>query len=910
MSGLNLSGMPASASSTNDRKLTTTASHNGSIGRIESPPAHALRLAWEMYDKMPSAQRTQMESQLAGSRFATDDKTPPHVKMMAEKIHNRFITQRIVPAPRAPMAPSQRQHLQPPPVQPASHMRTPPNRRPNQLLHAQLQPGPKPTILLPTAQQQQKALPLNEQELQARQWLANGVLLDGQTPTSVCLPHQQQVRDLQAWGNVPAGSFFDLHVPAAPEVFRETITSGTALLPMCNGCAIKDGAITVTVDAQGQFFYHVQVLDKCTCACSVTRFTQTTNQTQDCWFCELGRIEAAKQVAVKKRVLKMRNGEPVLMDPTKHVALSCACGGKVDLPEVVRKCVGCGGIKTQPFLNYSGDELDFLEVSDRVGRVLDPTTGQPYPARAMNGIPASISQHQLPAVRRSAPNGGLSPLSIRPASDFEFPFGQNLDEKDHERQLQDDTQRGKKRTAAQAYVGASASQAKRPDRKPKTSRFIDRPPPGQKTLFESEEAGELMGIGLKVYYNYQPKGLIISPARRAETLLRDNLEHLLGTVGVMAAMLVCGFGEQDALAVMENTPNGYGGIATGAQILNVLKTLGMLAGNSKGAVPVNGHGPSQKPTALGHVSLHPLFNTDDKIALMELGFDVAFNGQADPSNASPAYRAEVLLKDNINRKTEAGKLNEALRVCGLEGWRLQELMRDISDNELLQHVRIADVMARMRTHGMLASGALPAPVAMSANVLTQGAATSMYQSQQQTGDLTATTSAQQLAKEEWENDPVDAFINADATTLQNVYGMDHGETNAGDSNIDPALLGLPYSARTTTLRTLPTTDTPAPQQTFAFSADDLQVLGTLGLHNIPAADVIASLPTAAKRAEAVLKSHESSNEELNLEGFALMLQMCGYAEEEATRMADDYTAYGGSEEKCSDYLEFFEGDFA
>ncbi|KAK4549139.1 hypothetical protein LTR36_007596 [Oleoguttula mirabilis] len=871
MSGHNISPGPALTSGNNDPHHQSTPNQTGRTGRVDTDFAQGLKVAREMYGRMPPAKKAQVDAQWAGSRFKTADGVSPFVKMLAEKIYRRNTNKQ--PIDLAPRAPGWQQQALRPVFRPPPHLRTPTNRQPAQHVPAeQQQPAPEPRLRLPTAQQQKEARQPNQQELQARQWLANGVRLDGQTPTGVCLPHQQQVRDLQAWGGLPAGSFFAPRVPAAPEVFRESITSETALLPMCTGCAISEGAITVTSDAQDQLVHQVQIVDTCTCAGDIAKIDPVTNQSQHCWFCELGRLEATKRIAVQKRALRKANGEPVRMEPTRHTALSCACGRKVALPELTRKCVGCGGVKTTPFINYAGNALVFLEVSETVRVVQDPVTGQPIPALRTNGIPPSIPRQQLPAFARGA-SSGLSEFAF----DINSSPGRTIDGNDWNRQPKDVKQRTKKRTVGQAFGGASASQAKRPSSKPHASRSIDTSPPCEQTLFDSKAAEELGRLGLKVYLNYHDKDQVVTPARRAEILLRDNLEHRFEVYMTVYTMTASGFAEKDTVVVMTNVHDRYGRVATGAQVVETMRGKGMLSGEETTATPTQASGQSQASRPLNHASLHPLFNGVERVALLQLGFQVHFNGHPEPQKSPPAYRAEVLLRDNLNDKTEVGKLDAALRICGLAGRRLEELMHNITDNGRLEHVSVAAAVERMRAYGVLATATPQTPDAVSARGNTGG----LYGTTPRSIGTPFSTH---------ETAPVPPASLISLSIGQEITG------GVPDHLIDPRLrrqttqLVQPAAAPPTTAKL----DSPS-----AFSAQDKHILQTLGLKTIPSVDANCS---PAKRAEALFKANEERGRPSELD---VVLETCGYLPEAAKMMEREFYEYYEDDATCADLLSFF-----
>ena len=154
-------------------------------------------------------------------------------------------------------------------------------------------------------------------ESSCRNRLANGVPADA----PICEFHQQ-IRD----------------TPGGPDVLRETISSGTALFPVCGQC--------VKSDLGRKNFQTPQGIDNCCCATYIVN--------SDCSYCVIGRVQEQKTEQLLQREKHIGSG-----DGQFRTEFQCSCGNLVFQPEEARKCVGCGGIITRPFRNFAGDELDF-----------------------------------------------------------------------------------------------------------------------------------------------------------------------------------------------------------------------------------------------------------------------------------------------------------------------------------------------------------------------------------------------------------------------------------------------------------------------------------------------------------------------------------------------------------------------
>ena len=99
---------------------------------------------------------------------------------------------------------------------------------------------------------------------------------------------------------------------------KETITSGTALLPFCQSCA----EVHLFLEP-GQY---IAPVDQCFCA---SRIMATA-----CWFCEVEHKEALKQSYIQECTVGL---------PSSRAILTCGCGQEAGRPDL-RLCAGCGGM--------------------------------------------------------------------------------------------------------------------------------------------------------------------------------------------------------------------------------------------------------------------------------------------------------------------------------------------------------------------------------------------------------------------------------------------------------------------------------------------------------------------------------------------------------------------------------------
>lgn len=799
-------------------------------------------------------------------------------------------------------------------------------------------------LLYPQNRQLDLARMPSPHDSQARQWLAEGVRLDAQTPVMICRAHQVQVQDLRAWSNTPAGSYFGALVPSAPEVFRETVTRETSMLPICVECAIRESAVLVTRNAAGQLIHELQLVDTCNCASNIAGVTPvldadgntTYNPGQGCSFCELGRIETAKQIAVKKRAAKTPEGLPVLIPHTNHQALACACGRLAQLPEVVRKCVGCDGVQTVLFSNFAGDRVNFLEASEQVKEFIDIATGQPILAqRSGNGIPQSVPQHQLPAVNGGGMANGMNQYpqppqhGVGPAAtmnngagrhtalssaavgnglgmaDLDLADAQSLNKDDPQDQLRDITQhgrlQGKKRGVQEAFGPASPGQEERRHTEAQRQHHISKPPKGQVALFVGPSVATIAALGLKVFFNYHNKDIAMTGARRAEILLNDNLDCWLNDHGIVVVMFQCGVDKQIGLTLSREVARVHAqfqnGFATGAQVLTAMRATGMLPHAGPPAisvVPSGANGQTQTMSQQQPAASYPLFDSQETNALMKLGFKVRMNAQAAGSNVGAAQRAKILLTDQTAGKMPIDLLIVILRICGAEDSQVEGFAYDLSNEGSRRDVTIAEVLQRMSGNGMLAAAALPAPPAMAMN-----------------GNAEAGSANQQQDENEFAG--IQDFIDDATLTMDNLPNLPEPELASEYRDIESTLrlpqqkASQPTQRATHSALPAPTATQEAPpahQPALAFSPQDVSNLKGLGLKSVP--ELSGSL-TPGQRAKALFKANLKRGRPSDL-GF--IFEICGYDAKVANQMVKDVDEVYDDEPTCRDILDFFEGDFA
>jgi len=181
---------------------------------------------------------------------------------------------------------------------------------------------------------------LHNDELLARQILTTGSIVDfAHRANRICTFHRDltaSIVDPALRGEEPPGQ-----VPFYPELLDLTLLEKTALLPICDGC---QAANIVQADI---------TFDTCVCATGIVLGS--------CTLCEIGRLTAARKLAIAKRCVTDAQGQPVLAIGSPYIALNCACGTPVNSAvEKARRCVGCGGVATAPYQDMHGHLLHFI----------------------------------------------------------------------------------------------------------------------------------------------------------------------------------------------------------------------------------------------------------------------------------------------------------------------------------------------------------------------------------------------------------------------------------------------------------------------------------------------------------------------------------------------------------------------
>ncbi|TKA32135.1 hypothetical protein B0A50_01383 [Salinomyces thailandicus] len=491
---------------------------------------------------------------------------------------------------------------------------------------------PEPLFLQPSSSQTQYTRHAPPQELHARRQLAHGIHSDGATPTPICQHHDKQMRDLQAWSQAPLGRHSSAAAPCSPAVFAESVTSQTALLPMCTACAVDEAALTMIPGAAGRVVYQMEVVDTCRCGSRITG--------SSCWFCELGRIEAVKRLAIEQRTVAGWIEAPCGF--SRGPKLQCACGKRVPIPEVARKCVGCGGVKTAPFCNFAGCELVFEDGSETVKAGLETSAG------------LSVGGVEQTCMFQPQEQGGLY------------------------------TTRGK-RTAAQAFSNPDLPTQNEPQRTASgTSRATRKADERNTALFleSSEVAKELKNGGLDVP-SKTCRADEVTPLLRAEVLLQENRDYMFEKLGGLAiyALKLCGFDWDAAVVLFDAVTGSYGERASGAQILDMMRAIDwpkcLDAGSEAIVEQPLATQPAGQGTPVGHSSLDVptsdaqqgfAFSQADLAALRDLNIHHVPPAERLASLPSAAQRAKALLEANTEEEVNLSSASFArlLRLCGFE----------------------------------------------------------------------------------------------------------------------------------------------------------------------------------------------------------------------------------------------------
>ena len=394
---------------------------------------------------------------------------------------------------------------------------------------------PRPQILQPGAKQHATARLAQPQEQQARVEVARYIHSGGATRAALlCNYHITQLHEVQLWESAPDKSTFKPTEPCTPAVFNESITRETALMPMCAGCSLREGAITpVSKGRKGEMIFQKQIIDTCTCGTIIFN--------SDCWMCETGRTEAAKRLAIMQREIGSNKGD--LDAAAVSSVLRCACGQQVMSPGLARRCAGCGGIQTAPYRNFYGQGIIFHDGSAAIKELRDAFTSLPLPSAANTSAQSFLT----PRNQDSPP--------------------------------QDSTIVKKRRANQTAIFDAPAP--KRASQHPEKTRrtTIQRPPSGHVLLFldtpENENAATALAtMGLRIDLTSCPKEAL-SPTRRLRKLLDLNKDFVFDNqkCQLAKALVCCGFSAEEAMSLYRPVWDQSGPAAGVDQVLDVMSRI-------------------------------------------------------------------------------------------------------------------------------------------------------------------------------------------------------------------------------------------------------------------------------------------------------------------------------------------------
>ncbi|KAI6869932.1 hypothetical protein KC338_g2422 [Hortaea werneckii] len=517
------------------------------------------KVAWEkaerMFSNMSAAQRQEKEAALlhnpAYSHLQTEDGVSVLKKFLASTMRGVLIEQAemVENHSRQALAKDNRTKTSAPTQLTPSNNQSQslfPTQTPQLSIASSKQPssvaasssGPvllRPQILQPRAEQNATARLAQLQEQQARGEVARYIESGGATRAArLCNHHLTQLHELQLWGSAPDKSTFKPTEPCTPAVFNESITRETALMPICAGCSLREGAITpVGKGHKGEMIFQQHLVDSCTCGTSIFN--------GDCWMCETGRIEAAKRLAIMQRGINFQNGS--VAGAANPAVLRCACGQQMLTPELARRCAGCGGIQTAPYRNFYGQGVTFHDGSATIKELRDACTGLPLPSAAK----ACVQSFLIPQSQGSQPENGTN---------------------------------AKKRKANQTFSSDSPV-PKRTSQQPVNSRrnMIQRPPPGHVLLFadtpENENAAtSLANMGLRIDLTSCPKEAL-SPTLRLQKLLHSNKDFVFDNRNcqLAKALVCCGFSAEEAMSLYRPVWDQSGPAARVDQVLDVMRRI-------------------------------------------------------------------------------------------------------------------------------------------------------------------------------------------------------------------------------------------------------------------------------------------------------------------------------------------------
>ena len=403
-------------------------------------------------------------------------------------------------------------------------------------------------------------------EKSAREQIADGI----PQYAPACKQHLNLLAKLRQQHSVrPKGSTPTATMPST-QVLRQSITSQTALLPFCYGCACQ-----ALKCPPGEILPRT---DTCNCATQIVRST--------CWYCEAERLEGAKQAAVPNRSTSMLKNK---------VVINCGCGkfnlAKLKGFEGARKCAGCQGIVTQPFWNMKGDVVVFVPYTAVVRGWIMNNAQQPGGMSSSNVTPHTPAAAAWSRVRASLPQGMAN---VR-LDNSEPPLLEDLQaEMARLRALnrQYESALGIQKAGAEhlspSSVGYDRVDSLSPERitpYPTPPSFVPRPsrltgaperkhneanskgilddsnkadllkraPTHPMPVFEIKEAVKLQTIGLDWNVGDIHSKASTTPKRRLEMLLERNVHRRisLSVTAVADILSCCGFNKADSVSVIE-----------------------------------------------------------------------------------------------------------------------------------------------------------------------------------------------------------------------------------------------------------------------------------------------------------------------------------------------------------------------
>ncbi|RMZ01132.1 hypothetical protein D0860_07721 [Hortaea werneckii] len=512
-------------------------------------------IAWEkaerMFSNMSAAQRQEKEAALlhnpAYSHLQTGDGVSVLKRFLASTMRGVLIEQAEMVKHHTRLAPAKDDRAQtsaPMQLTPSNNPRQPlfPTQTPKLSAASSKQSSSvaafsllRPQILQPKAEQNATARLAQPQEQQARGEVARYIQSGGATRAArLCNHHLTQLHELQLWGSAADKSTFKPTEPCTPAVFNESITRETALMPMCAGCSVREGAITLAGKGhKGEMIFQKQLVDTCTCGTSIFN--------GECWMCETGRIEAAKRLAIMQRGINFQNGS--VTGAANPAVLRCACGQQMLTPELARRCAGCGGIQTAPYRNFYGQGVIFRDGSPTVMELRDAFTDLPLPSAAETFAQAFL----VPQGQASLPEDGTN---------------------------------AKKRMGNRTF-SSGLPVPKRTSQQPVSPRrnTIQRPPPGHALLFadtpENENAAtSLANMGLRINLTSCPREAL-SPTLRLQKLLDLNKDFVFDNRNcqLAKALVCCGFSAEEAMSLYRPVWDQSGPAACVDQVLDVMRGI-------------------------------------------------------------------------------------------------------------------------------------------------------------------------------------------------------------------------------------------------------------------------------------------------------------------------------------------------